>query len=253
MNGVRSLPLDGSGAHRPSVLVEACTEPAGWRRPRSPTADAALRREAAVGGSHGKPQHVLPAHVKGLETCRLDAYSRRVANINSVVARVHLDPHATSGDFVGVGVGLYAELDGGDLIEVDSNAYGISGPRRGLGAVCVRYRGDGRELEGFDSELFMRDPDEAITQALISSYRLSTTDIEDSIRLELFEGGLPAAPPEDGGQIDPERQQRLNDRQRDRNWGNLVVALREAGVHTTPAALRALPFRSSSSASCWKS
>jgi len=166
-----------------------------------------------------------------------------VSTVVEVVAHVELDHEATNASVLGVRVGLCAELDDGRRVEVDPAYYGIGGPRRSLGAVWVRYEGDGSELPGFDRKLLERDPDDAVTEALITGCRLRLKDIEDHIRLDLFEGGLPAASPEEGGALDPEEHRRDNERARDARWANLVRALRDADVEVTPALLRAVPFR----------
>lgn len=158
-------------------------------------------------------------------------------------ARVVLSEQGTTDDHLRVQVGVFAELDDGRTIEVDPARHGCGGPRRSLGAVWVRYEGDGSELPGFDRELYERDPYGATTQALIQGYRLRAKDIEDSVRLDFFEGGIPAAGPEEGGELDPDEHRLDNERRRDANWGNLIAALRAVGVDATSASLRELPFR----------
>jgi hypothetical protein len=166
-----------------------------------------------------------------------------VATVVAVGARALLDSKATSDEFLGVRIGLFAVLDDGRRIDVDSSHWSMHGPRRGLGAVWVRYDGDGTELPALDRALYARDPNEAITQALQASYRLQPKDIEDDVRLRLFEGGFPIASPEfRDDDFDEAENRKHNERQREILWENLVRALRRKRIQTTWAALCAAPF-----------
>src|SRR5919198_984215 len=82
--------------------------------------------------------------------------------------------------------------------------------------------------------LYARDPNEAITQALQASYRLQPKDIEDDVRLRLFEGGFPIASPEfRDDDFDEAENRKHNERQREILWENLVRALRRKRIQTT--------------------
>ena len=233
MSACAHLRVPRRGGDRGAVLVESLlslreseSSPQPGRRCPSPLAEPPSRSRGTRARRRKCPPRI-----------------RAVSTVVEVVAHVELDHEATNASVLGVRVGLCAELDDGRRVEVDPAYYGIGGPRRSLGAVWVRYEGDGSELPGFDRKLLERDPDDVVTEALITGCRLRLKDIEDHIRLDLFEGGLPAASPEEGGALDPEEHRRDNERARDARWANLVRALRDADVEVTPALLRAVPFR----------
>lgn len=189
---------------------------------------------------HGRP--LRSQAKKGSIERALGVDSERMTEVRSVGATVRLDAAATDSEFLGVLVRLYADLENGERVETHGPGDAISGPRTGLGAVWVRYDGDGSDLPTLDRDLYARDASEAVAQALARSYRLRLKDIEDSIRLELFEGGFPAAPPEGGGELDPEQHRLENQGEADAHWTGLICALSQAGVPATPDALRRLPF-----------
>jgi hypothetical protein len=153
-----------------------------------------------------------------------------------VGARALLDESRTNDQFLGAFVALFAELDDGGVVETDPSRYRTHGPRRGLGAVWGRYdRVEVAELPGFDPELFERDPDEAFAQALESTYRLQTRDIEDSLREHLFPAERLVGRSEDASDVEVEDS--------DATWGSLAGVLRAHDIDATAASLRRTPFR----------
>ncbi len=82
-------------------------------------------------------------------------------------ARVLLNAQQTDDQHLTVAVGTFVILDDGRRVEVDPGLRMYGGPRRSLGAVSVRYDGDGSDLPCLDRTLFERDPDTAITEALV--------------------------------------------------------------------------------------
>jgi hypothetical protein len=144
----------------------------------------------------------------------------------TVGARTLLDPTRTDDAFLGVCIGLFAELEDGGRIDTDPAAYRADGPRRGVGALWGYITVDASTLPTFDGTLFARDPLEASTRAIETSFSLRAEHLEAFIRGELH--GYPGDGVEDDGHV---------------LWANLVVALRRAGVATNAAVLRRVPFR----------
>jgi hypothetical protein len=128
-------------------------------------------------------------------------------------------------------------------VDVDPSHIHASGPRRGLGAVWVRFDGDVSELPGFDAALAAHDPDEAHFQALESSYRVQPKDIEDMVRQMLMHGGPPVTWVAEASQDAVELHRLRLQRSADVIWENLVRALRRMRIKATPALLRAVSFR----------
>jgi hypothetical protein len=108
-------------------------------------------------------------------------------------------------------VSLSAEIDHGKRIQGEKRwDLGISGPRRGIGAIWHRYHGP-------------LPDDPAERDELLQSHRVGVYDIEDAINQML--GRDPAL----------HRPPRLS-------WGNLVKALVSAGVNVTEEDLIAAPL-----------
>jgi hypothetical protein len=161
-----------------------------------------------------------------------------MSSVVTVGARAFLDSNRTDDEFLGVCVGLFAELADGRRINIDPAAYTIHGPRRGVGALWGEISIDPLTLPRLDRELFARDPLEAATRALEASFSLQAEHLEEYVRNELSVGT--AARLQADGR---EGASSTIDVQDDGLWANLVGALRDADVPTTPAALRVLPFR----------
>jgi hypothetical protein len=99
-----------------------------------------------------------------------------------VGARLFLDPTWTDLEFLGVRVGLFAELDDGRRVIVDPLACQVSGPRRGAGALWGSLTVDVRTLPSLDQELFAVDPLAAATAALEADFVLRAEHLEQFVR-----------------------------------------------------------------------
>jgi hypothetical protein len=140
-----------------------------------------------------------------------------MAMVVSVGARAVLDPSRTDEDSLGIGVGLFAELDDGRRIDVDPGHCRLSGPRRGLGALWGHITVDPRTLATLDRELFERDPLEASTRAIEAEFVLRPVQVEAIVKDEMDDSPALLA--------------------------NLVGALHAARITMTTDTLRAVPFR----------
>jgi hypothetical protein len=105
-----------------------------------------------------------------------------MSSVVLVGARLSLDPNGTDLEFLGVCVGLFAELDDGRRVAADPLAYRVSGPRRGAGALWGSLTVDVRTLPSLDHELFAADPLAAATTALEADLVLRAEQLEQFVR-----------------------------------------------------------------------
>jgi hypothetical protein len=97
-------------------------------------------------------------------------------------ARAYLVPEKTDDSSITVAVEVFATLADGRRIAVDPGYWEQTQARFGAGAIGVSFRGDVKQLPSFDRELFARDPDRAVDEALERDYSVRPHDIEDIFR-----------------------------------------------------------------------
>lgn len=157
--------------------------------------------------------------------------------IKELRARVFVKPEETSDDYLTVEVSLVAELDDGRVVSTDRQAHSSGMPRRGIGAIGVSYGAPLDDLPGIDQDLFARDPERALTEALDRHHRMRPKDIEDTLRINLeidpepLHDDYEEEVDEGWDELTPEEQAGFSP------WANLVTELREVGIDTSADAL----------------
>ena len=157
--------------------------------------------------------------------------------IKELRAHVFLKPEETSDDYLTVEVSLVAELDDGRLASTDRQAHSSGIARRGIAAIGVSYGEPLDTLPGIDQDLFARDPERAVTEALDRHHRVRPKDFEDTLRIaldidpELLDDDYEEEVDEAWDQLTPEEKAGFSP------WANLVTQLRELGIDTSADAL----------------
>lgn len=153
-----------------------------------------------------------------------------MSSIARLGGHVSLVPGETDDESLTVGVSLRAWLDDGRLVETDPAWDTSTMARRGIAAIGVSYDAPLTELPGIDQDLFAREPERALTEALDRHYRLRPKDIEDVLRVgleidpELRSKDYEEDVDDDESELTPEEEAELSP------WANLVRGMREAGI-----------------------
>lgn len=144
-----------------------------------------------------------------------DYYAPVMPRVARVGARAFLDRNRTDAVFLGIRIGMFAELYDGRRISTDPADYRVEGPRRGAGALWGSLKINVDALPSLDRELYALDPLAAATRALDADFSLEPEQLEQFIRSERSD--LP--------------------------WSNLRAALAAADVRVNEATLKRAPFR----------